>query len=147
MKHDTDDEDRGRALVMAALPAAAQSQSALFDFDPWFNGLSTMRVPEVEITIPWQPELLKEAEATDAVTANDILVRANISDGNPPATEDLRIGISWMTATGLTGDGSSSGLPAIIRAGQRSSAPVVVVVPDDNIAHSCNKLIVNLRSL
>ena len=61
---------------------------------------------------------------------------------------DLEIGIEWATATGETGYGQSAGDGrVIIPAGQFDSPNFTIDIPDDSIAHPCNKLIVTLRSL
>ncbi|MCY4208023.1 MAG: hypothetical protein OXD29_08755, partial [Roseovarius sp.] len=60
---------------------------------------------------------------------------------------DLRIGVEWATAVGETGYGVANNIPVSILANQYISRAFVVPIPDDNITHSCNKLIVSLRSL
>lgn len=58
------------------------------------------------------------------------------------------VGIEWAaTATGQTGYGNPFGTPVIIAAGASASNPFAVNVPDDDVAHSCNRLVVNLRSI
>ena len=51
-------------------------------------------------------------------------------------------------ATGQTGSGRAGGDGRVfIEAGEYESNPFVVPVPDDDIAHGRNKMIINLRSL
>ena len=144
------------AMGMAASPAAAEDTG--FDFNAWFNTYVTNppdSIPEIEIQFglsaqkdwifcetrasyedtPWcgggyAPLFVAVIEQGYLITPND-----------PP----LQIGIEWATATGQTGYGAN--VPVTISPSSRRSNTFVVPIPDDNIKHSCNKLIVNLRSL
>ena len=121
-------------LSLAAFPAAAQG----FDFKAWLDSLSTMNLPVMEIEhIDYGP-YSEDGNLGNAAP----LFRVGTRDGQTVKT-DLPIGVSWTTATGRTGGGYSSTIPA----GSNQSNPFVVPIPDDDISHNCNKLIVNLRSL
>ena len=128
-------------LVIAAIaspPAAAEKENTSFDFDAWFKGLSGMAMPEVKIEIVW---------ASNLSEAGVPIFKVSFVDSSSMATEDLRIGVEWATATGLTGYGIGGESDLIIPKSDRQSVGFVINIPDDTIAHSCNKLIVSLRSL
>ena len=142
------------ALGLAANPAAAENTG--FNFMKWFNGLSTKEVPEVRIK--W----FNDAHA-DLIYCEDSSQRPNgwctggysplfvaqIRDADPAPERDLEIIVEWTTSTGLTGSGDAFGNGVTISAGldNRTSNPFAILVPDDGIAHECNRLIINLRSL
>ncbi|MCY4305495.1 MAG: hypothetical protein OXC62_12090 [Aestuariivita sp.] len=152
------------ALVagMAALPAAAENTG--FDFDEWFNNNVVNKsddIPTVAISFhPGVPnaDSLIYCETRQLLSeipwctggAYPIFWVEIVRTGGPrsAARADLEIGIEWATATGQTGSGRTGGDGrVIIPAGQFSGTSFVVEIPDDSIAHPCNKLIVNLRSL
>ena len=151
------------ALGLAANPAAAENTG--FDFDTWFNNNVTNKpddIPTVKIDFALSGQrnwTYCETRASYEVTPwcnggwNPIfVVEIAVPSKGPrlPAKTDLEIGIDWATATGLTGYGQSSGDGrVIIPAGQFDNRPqnFVIDIPDDSIAHPCNKLIINLRSL
>jgi len=149
------------ALGLAANPAAAEDTG--FNFDEWFNN-----------NVMNKPDDIPEVFIRYALSAQNLWVycetRASYEDtpwctgGSAPlfaveiavpskgprsrAKADLEIGIEWATATGQTGYGQSGGDGrVIIPAGEYNSDRFVIEIPDDSIAHPCNKLIINLRSL
>jgi len=148
-------------VLSAAGPAA---ESTGFNFDEWFENNVTNKpddIPTVYIRFALSAardwvycETRASYEDTPWCTGgwNPIFVVeiAAPSKGGPrsPAKADLEIGIEWATATGLTGYGQSGGDGrVIIPAGLFASPNFTIDIPDDSIAHPCNKLIVNLRSL
>ncbi len=137
-------------MGMAASPAAAQ----VFDFDAWFSGLSARNLLEVELQFhPRVPgaETAIYCEDKNGFTdgwctgSSNPLFAVTLKPGQQRSDVpgDLRIGVEWATAVGETGSGGS----VIIRANEHISNAFVVSIPDDNIAHSCNKLVVSLWSL
>ena len=145
------------ALGLAANPVAAEDTG--FNFDEWFNNNVKNKPKDIpEIEIDFVLENLKIATYCET-KANPLpdwcdgggapLFHVSII-GLPrsAAKTALEIGIDWTTATGETGYGQSGGDGrVIIPAGDYDSAAFTVDIPDDDIAHPCNKLIVNLRSL
>ncbi len=147
------------ALGLAANPAAAENTG--FDFDEWFDK-NVMRkpddIPTVKISFhPGVPNADTVIYCETRASFQDVpwctggaaplfwVEIARTAGPRSAAKTDLEIGIDWTTATGLTGYGAN--VRAIIPAGQFSTNAFLVQIPDDSIAHPCNKLIVNLRSL
>ncbi len=145
-------------MGLAASPATAEDTG--FKFDEWFqeNVVNNENsIPEVEIDFAdsgqrnWiHCETRAPYEETPWCNGGwDPYFIVKIKDGDSAPTEDLKIGIEWATATGQTGYGEMQDRAgrAIIPAGQSRSVNFNVAIPNDTIAHSCNKLIVSLRSL
>ncbi|MCY4305844.1 MAG: hypothetical protein OXC62_13865 [Aestuariivita sp.] len=151
------------ALVagMAALPAAAENTG--FNFDEWFNNNVINKpddIPEIFIRYALSAGRTwvyceTRASYVDVPWCNGgsvplFAVEIALPSKGPRsrAKTDLEIGIEWATATGQTGSGRTGGDGrVIIPAGEFSSPNFAIQIPDDSIAHSCNKLIINLRSL
>ncbi len=137
------------AALRIAVPAAAGDTG--FDFDKWFMGLSTKERPEVGIRL--DPERLAGGYCESALM-NEwpscftlVFFRIYIRNDKPNTTgRPLTIDLSWTTATGLSGQEIFQGSP-VIGVNRNQSGRVVFQIPDDAIAHGCNKLIVTLRSL
>ena len=94
-------------------------------------------IPEVKITIVF----------SDLREPGSPIFKTELTEDSNLATEDLVIGVEWATATGLTGYGVGGTHSPNIPAGRRASPNFVVPIPNDEIAHSCNKFIVSLRSI
>ena len=148
-------------MGLAANPAAAGNTG--FNFDEWFDNNVRNKpddIPTVyirfalsgatdwvhcETRAPYDETLWCQG-GPFALLVVEIAVPSRGS--RSAAKADLEIGIEWATATGETGYGQSEGDGrVIISAGQFSSPAFRIYVPDDSIAHPCNKLIVTLRSL
>ena len=135
------------AALAAAIPAAAEDTG--FDFDAWFMGLSKMEVPEVGIRLASKLAGYFEAAMGDENPTYPaaVLFKAYIKNGSNTSGRPLTVDVSWTTATGLAGHGSFNGTLPVIGVNASASSPFIVLIPDDDIAHSCNKLIVHVRSL
>ena len=135
------------ALVLAVLSGGAKSEA--FDFDAWFNGLSNEDLPEVGIRLTNRAGAYCERTSMGGQTCFGVVFfRAYIKNDEPNTSgRPLTIGLSWTTATGQSGHGSFDGSLPVIGINGSESAIFTVLIPDDGIAHSCNKLIVHVRSL
>ena len=140
------------AVALASIfPCAANGQA--FDFNAWFEGLSTKELPEVGIRL--DPERRPGAYCeTDFMVQQWpscfqlVFFRAYIkNDQLNTSGQPLTIGLSWTTATGQSGYEILGGSSPIIGVNESESKRFEVSIPDDNIVHSCNKLIVHVRSL
>ena len=135
------------ALVLAVLSGGAKSQA--FDFDAWFNGLSDEDLPEVGIRLTNQAGAYCERTSMGGQTCfGGVFFRAYIKNGELNTSgRPLTIGLSWMTVTGQSGHRTVDGSRPVIGISRSESSTFLVPIPDDGIAHSCNKLIVHVRSL
>ena len=138
------------ALVLGtAIPVAADTS---FNFEEWFRNLSKTERPEVGIRL--DPERRAggycESDLTNRWPTCFTLVffRAYIRNDEPNATgRPLTVDVSWTTATGLSGHDTFDDAQPVIRVNGSQSNRVIIQIPDDDIAHGCNKLIVHVRSL
>ena len=149
-------------LAGVSTPVAAENTG--FNFDEWFNNNVMNKpddIPTVYISV--HPGISNPDEIIYCETRASFADVPWCTGGSSPlfwvdiavpskgprlaAKTDLEIGIDWTTATGQTGYGAVGSTRVIIRAGQFSTNAFIVEIPDDTIAHPCNKLIINLRSL
>ena len=132
------------AGLVVILPIAANSQA--FDFDEWFNVLSAMDVPEVGIRSAFTSDSYCERWVDQCLHTS--VFEIYIEDGKKKSAQPLTIGLSWTTAIGLSRPGgfNTGGFP-VFPANKKKSDRFVVYILDDNIAHSCNKLIVSVYSI
>ena len=136
------------AVALASIfPCTANSQA--FDFNAWFEGLSTKELPEVGIRLTNRAGAYCEQTSMGVHSCFSVVFfRAYIRNDEPNTSgRPLTIGLSWMTATGQSGHGDVDGSLPVIGISRSESATFTVPIPDDGIAHSCNKLIVHVRSL
>lgn len=135
------------AALAAAIPAAAEDTG--FDFDAWFMGLSRMDVPEVGIRLgaKFAGHFEANTNTQNSLYPIGVLFRVYIKNGSNTSGRPLTVDVSWTTATGLAGHGSIDGTLPVIGVNASESTTFSVLIPDDDIAHSCNKLIVHVRSL
>jgi len=144
------------ALGLASGHAAAEDTG--FNFDEWFNN-NVMKKPAdtPEVKIKWFQDdhaKLIYCEQQNQVPAwctggySPIFI-AEVTEAYSAPERDLKIIVEWTTSTGLTGSGEAWDRDIIIKAGldNRTSNPFAILVPEDGIAHECNRLIINLRSL
>ena len=133
-------------LVIAALPSA-KAEDTSFNFDAWLNGLngpSEMKKPEIGVRRKAGAFCERASMAT---CFNQGIFEAYIKNGELNTSgRPLTIGLSWMTVTGQSGHRTFDGSRPVIGI-NRSKFTFIVSIPDDGIAHNCNKLIVHVRSL
>ena len=145
-------------IGLAASPAAAEDTG--FDFEEWFmtNVMSPKPADTPAVKIKWfQDDHDRLIYCEDRNQRPDgwctggysPIFIAEVTEAYSAPERDLEIIVEWTTSTGLTGSGDAFGNSVIIKAGldNRTSNPFAIIVPNDDIAHSCNKLIVTLRSL
>ncbi|MCY4340429.1 MAG: hypothetical protein OXE48_03550 [Gammaproteobacteria bacterium] len=146
------------ALVATVVAAPGWAEDTGFDFNAWLDGVSKANVLEVEIKLSDAiPNADTATYCEDRNGFNDgwcngsyaplFVVELKPGQQRSDVSGDLRIGIEWATAVGETGYGTAHGTPVSIPANQYISNPFTIAIPDDNITHRCNKLIVSMRSL